>query len=148
MKTSEMKESKYIKGSDVGEGGMLLTIRGDVAQDNVAMEGEPEKLKYTVEFEEIEKPLVLNSTNIDILERLHGPDTEDWVGKQVIVYFDPNVAFKGKVTGGLRIRSAAPVAPRQPQAPRRPAPAAPSRPASNARPQRANEPEPNFDNVP
>jgi hypothetical protein len=142
MKTSQMKDSKYIKRDDLGEtmseqsAGIIVTVRGDVYKENLAMEGQPEEQKWVIEFEEIEKPMIINPVNIDMLSSLLGDDT------------DPNVQMRGKLTGGLRFRSATPAAPRQPQTPRRQVPVAPGRPASNARPQRANEPEPNFDNVP
>jgi hypothetical protein len=154
MKTSQMKDSKYIKRDDLGEtmseqlAGIIVTVRGDVYKENLAMEGQPEEQKWVIEFEEIEKPMIINPVNIDMLSSLLGDDTETWNGQQVNLYLDPNVQMRGKLTGGLRFRSATPAAPRQPQTPRRQVPVAPGRPASNARPQRANEPEPNFDNVP
>jgi len=46
-------------------------------------------------------------------------DTDDWIGKQVIVFVDENVSFGGELVGGLRIRKhkvAAPVAPTAPRA--------------------------------
>jgi hypothetical protein len=49
--------------------------------------------------------MLLNSTNIKLLEKACGSDdTDDWVGKEVIVYNDENVSFGGQITGGLRIR--------------------------------------------
>jgi hypothetical protein len=42
-------------------------------------------------------------------------DTDDWIGKQIVVFVDENVSFGGELVGGLRIRKhkqAAPVAPR------------------------------------
>jgi hypothetical protein len=153
MKTSSMKESRFVKRDDLGDtaeeqmSGIILTIRGDVYKENLAMEGQPEDICWLIEFEEIEKPMVLKPINIDLLSAMIGDDTVEWNGKQVCLYLDPTVSMRGKVVGGLRFRSAAPAVPRQPQSPRRPNPAAPSRPAPS-RPQRANEPEPNFDNVP
>ena len=35
-------------------------------------------------------------------------EADDWIGKEVILYVDPNVSYGGKVTGGLRLKSAKP----------------------------------------
>ncbi len=102
-RTNEMIPSKFLKGADVGDG-KLVTI-GNVTRENVGTEEEPEA-KWAVHFKEFAKPLVLNKTNINRLERMCSSDnTDDWAGKQCVVYFDPDVEFGGKTVGGLRVRS-------------------------------------------
>lgn len=108
MKASEMIESKYLKQSDV-DGEVIATIQ-KIGRGNVAQEDQPEELKWMVKFEEFKKPLVLNSTNIQLLEKVCGEDTDDWPGKEVILYVDPNVSYGGKLTGGIRVKSAKPAA--------------------------------------
>jgi hypothetical protein len=50
--------------------------------------------------------MVLNSTNIKRLAKACGSDdTDEWVGKQAVLFVDPDVEFAGNVVGGLRIRS-------------------------------------------
>jgi hypothetical protein len=50
--------------------------------------------------------MVLNSTNIKRLAKAcNSDDTDDWVGKQVVLYVDPDVEYAGNVVGGLRIRA-------------------------------------------
>jgi hypothetical protein len=103
-KISEMRESKFLKKEDVGAGA-LLTITG-CEQHNVAKEGAGEELKWCLSFAEVDKPLVLNSTNAQLCARICGSDdTDDWTGKKVVLYTDPNVSFQGKVTGGIRVRA-------------------------------------------
>ena len=103
MKTSQMTSSKYLKQDDIGEG-KLVTIKG-FKKENVAQEGEPPELKWIMGFVELDKPLVLNSTNIQLAERACGSDeTDDWIGKSIVLYVDPNVSFGGKIVGGIRIR--------------------------------------------
>lgn len=117
-KTSEMRESKFMKKEDVGAGA-LMTIES-VTPHNVAKEGAPPENKWCLVFAEAEKPLVLNSTNIQLCERIFGSDdTDDWVGKKIVLYTDPNVSYQGKVIGGIRVRAPkikaqAAVAPPQP----------------------------------
>lgn len=108
MRASEMIESKYLKQSDI-EGEVIVTIK-KIGQGNVAQDDQPEELKWMIMFTEFKKPMVLNSTNIQLLERICGEETDEWPGQEVIVYVDPNVSFGGKVTGGLRIKSAKPAA--------------------------------------
>ena len=108
MKASEMIESKYLKQSDI-DGEVIATIQ-KIGRGNVAQEDQPEELKWMVKFAEFKKPMVLNSTNIQLLEKICGEDTDDWPGKEVILYVDPNVSFGGKLTGGIRVKSAKPAA--------------------------------------
>lgn len=103
-RTSEMRESKFLKKEDVG-GGALMTVQG-CEQYNVAKEGAPPENKWCLTFEETDKPLVLNSTNIQLCERIfNSDDTDVWVGKRIVLYTDPNVSYAGKVVGGIRVRA-------------------------------------------
>jgi hypothetical protein len=104
MKTSGMKESKFLKKEDVGEG-VLYTVTA-INQQNVALPGIDPELKWCLWFEEADKPLVLNSTNIQLCERVFGSDeTDDWVGKKIVLYTDHNISFQGKLVGGIRVRA-------------------------------------------
>ena len=49
--------------------------------------------------------MVLNSTNWFAVEIEHGDDTDDWGGKKVKICVDPNVMFRGKRVGGLRLKA-------------------------------------------
>lgn len=114
-KIGEMLESKYLKQSDVDQD-YIVTIRS-VEQANVAAkDAEADEWKWTVKFAEFDKPMVLNSTNIQLLAKAcESDDTDDWIGKQVIVYTDPNVSYGGKLVGGLRVKKysvARPVSPK------------------------------------
>lgn len=123
-KLNEMIESKFIKKDDVGDG-ILVTITG-VDRYNVAMQGAPEELKWCLDFREIEKPLVLNVTNMRVIETTLGSDnTDDWIGKQIVLYNDPSVMYKGEIKGGVRVRAS-----RRPQ----PVPKVSPQPISNPSP--------------
>lgn len=99
-RTHEMIESKFLKKEDAGEG-ILATIRG-VEKRDVGTESEPEQ-KWVLLLAEY-KPLVLNSTNLALLEKaLASDDTDDWTGKQIVLFNDENVSFGGKLTGGVRV---------------------------------------------
>lgn len=103
-KIGEMIESKYLKQSDV-DADVIVTVQ-KVGKANVAPKGEEEELKWLIRFNEFAKPMVLNSTNIKRLAKAcNSDDTDEWVGKQVVLYVDPDVEFAGNVVGGLRIRA-------------------------------------------
>ncbi len=101
---NEMKDSKFLKKEDCGQG-ILVTIK-EVTQENVAQEGAPEQLKWCLHVEESDKPMVLNSTNATVIAAVCGsPETENWAGKKIVLYNDPNVMYAGKITGGIRARA-------------------------------------------
>ena len=103
-KVHEMVESKFLKKEDVGYG-VLATIK-EFSQENVAMQGADPEMKWTMHFEELDKPLVLNSTNLQICKMVfQSDDTDDWAGKQIVLYTDHNVSFGGKLVGGIRLRA-------------------------------------------
>ena len=78
-KISEMLPSSYLKQADFDESGLIVTV-SKVEQKNVAREDEPPEHKWIAFFTEFEKPMVLNSTNINGLAKACGSDdTDDWV---------------------------------------------------------------------
>jgi hypothetical protein len=51
--------------------------------------------------------MVLNSTNGQLIARLLGSkNSDDWIGKEIDLYNDPNVTFAGELVGGIRARKA------------------------------------------
>jgi hypothetical protein len=102
MKASDLIESKYLKQSDV-DGEMVVTVQS-LKKVNVAREDEDPEYRWTVKFQEFAKPMVINVTNIKRLSKALGDDTDDWTGKAVILYVDPDIEFGGNIVGGLRIK--------------------------------------------
>jgi hypothetical protein len=131
MNISALKESKFLKKEDAGKG-ILVTIKS-VEELNVAKEGAPQEFRWCLWFQESEKPMVLNSTNGQIIAQITGSDdTDGWTGHKIVLYHDPAISYAGKIVGGIRCR-----APRnQPAAPATPAPA----PKPEARPAQATAP--------
>ena len=100
---NEMIESKYLKQADFPDP-LIVTVKG-VKHINIAKEGDQPEYKWAIRYAEFGRPMLLNSTNIKALEKACGSsDTDEWTGKEVIVYNDENVSFGGQITGGLRIR--------------------------------------------
>ena len=111
---SQMLPSTYLKKEDVTQP-VIVTV-DHLEEKNVAPNGQPEEMKWTIFFREFEKGMVLNSTNINALaQACASTDSDDWTGREVVLFMDPSVSYAGKVTGGLRIR---PNETRQPVRPR------------------------------
>lgn len=104
MHISNLKKSNFLTRGEVGNG-VLLTIR-TITQENVAKEGAPEELRWCLHFDEVDKPMVLNSTNGQIIAAItKSEETDTWVGHKIVAYDDPNVSFGGKLVGGIRVRA-------------------------------------------
>lgn len=106
MLISAMSTSKFLKKEDVMDRPMLVTING-ITEENVAMDDQPKEMKYCLHFLELDKPLVLNKTNIEMCaEVCNSEETDEWQGKKIVIYNDESIKFQGKKTGGIRIRAA------------------------------------------
>jgi hypothetical protein len=103
-----MFPSKYFKASDCEDGELTLTI--DSLRRELIGQGSQAEEKYVLYFEGEDRGLVLNKTNSTTIARLHGEDTNDWIGKQITL-FATEVPFQGEVVDALRVRSKLPKRP-------------------------------------
>lgn len=106
MNIQDLKISKFLKKEDVGPGA-LVTIR-QITSENVAKEGADPEMKFCLHFDEYEKPLVLNSTNGQLIGQITGITDNietGWIGRSIVLYSDPSVSFGGKLVGGIRVRA-------------------------------------------
>lgn len=100
---SQMVSSKYLKQADVPDP-VIVTVQG-VKQVNVAKDDDAPEMKWAIKFREFDRPMILNTTNIHVAAKIFGSDdTDEWKGRELILYTDPNVSFGGQVVGGLRFR--------------------------------------------
>ena len=99
---NDLKNSQFLTKEDV-EPPVKVTIKS-YKEQNVEMEGEPERKKWTLFFHELDKPLVLNMTNGQRIKVVTGSaDFDNWIGKKITLYNDKTVSFAGKLTGGIRV---------------------------------------------
>jgi hypothetical protein len=115
MKRGNAFPSKYLGRVDVEDKPILCTI-GSVQTDVIKGE-HGDETKPILYLTDQEKALILNGTNWDLIEEIatkvgvEDPgDTTYWTGMQIVLYFDPNVKFGARKTGGVRVR-----APKTPQ---------------------------------
>lgn len=104
-KTSEMYPSRFLKASDVEDGDLTLTI-AEVRLERIG-QGSQADDKWVLFFSEDEKGLVLNKTNTNTIAKLHGDDTDDWVGRPVTLYAT-EVQYQKDMVDAIRIRSKPP----------------------------------------
>lgn len=106
MNINDMKTSRFISKTDLPAppNGLIVTIRA-IGQENVAMPDAQPEMKFTLMIKELPKPFVLNITNANAIGAIVGSEeTDDWVGKQVEMYYDPTISMAGKIVGGIRMR--------------------------------------------
>lgn len=105
---SQMLQSKHLTRSDIestGQRFVPVTIRTVSAQQFRGRNGGPPETAWFIYFNEAQKGMKLNSTNIKALAAAFGEQTEAWHGKKVRLYVDPTVQFGGQTVGGIRIQT-------------------------------------------
>ena len=116
---NEVLASRWLSKNDVTVAGIPARI-DSVTEERV---GQDQERKFALHFKGNIKPLLLNKVNVRVLVALHGPRTDQWIGKPVLLVNDLSVNFNGQV-GAVRVRPYVKEAPAA--APAAPAPAAPA----------------------
>lgn len=93
--------SDFLKADDIGNNFWTATIS---AVDMKSFDDGSRKL--LIMFHELDKGLVLNKTNADMIGSLYGPNTDAWLGKQVMLFTAP-VDYQGKKVNAIRVRAPA-----------------------------------------
>lgn len=97
MKASEFDTSNYLNAKTAGKyNGKTLTIFDARAEDI------REIRKLIIGFEGVEKSLIANKTNREVLTEKFGDDIDDWIGKTVILHI-VLVMFEGKRTPSINL---------------------------------------------
>lgn len=97
----------------------LVTI-AQVKKEVLTLPTGEQREKPVVYFKEFgNRPMVCNKVNEDAIVRGLGRKVSDWIGKQIVIYFDPSVKFGNQTPGGIRVRMPKPQqpAPAKEQAP-------------------------------
>jgi hypothetical protein len=98
MNLNEVFPSKYIKADDLKGREAPVTI------SEAVMEVLGNEQKLILYFEGKEKGMVCNKTNAGRIAYLYGDDTDDWIGKEIILCSE-FVEFQGKTVKGLRVKA-------------------------------------------
>lgn len=149
MRVSDAFPSNYVKASDLQDKNVLVVI------SHVAMEDIGDDNKPVLYFQGKDKGMVMNKTNANNIATVYGDDTEDWTGKEIVL-FPAMVDFQGRTVPAIRVRAPQAKdrrngngAPRQAAPPARPAakPVQQLRPQQQAQPQDEENPAPNNDHL-
>ena len=96
MDYKEIYRSKFMKADDLNGRSATYTVNGCTAEDV----GDDTKL--VLAFSEIDRPLVLNTTNATTMAELHGPETDGWEGEKVKLV-PATTQYQGKLVKCTRI---------------------------------------------
>ena len=96
MDINDAFPSVYLKAADLK--GNKVTVVIDACEK--ALVGEDEKPILT--FSGKDKGLVLNKTNANRIASLYGPNTDDWIGKEIKLY-PTKVDFQGGLVDAIRV---------------------------------------------
>jgi len=99
---SDFDQSKYLKAADIGDVGAEKRLKTKTVTKETGV-GEREETKACVWFTNTDKGLLLNKTNLRVLQSAFGNDMSQWAGK-IVVVFVAMTDFRGKMGPGLRVR--------------------------------------------
>lgn len=97
MKLSEAFPSNYLKSDDLQGRDITVVIAGT----SIETVGSDRKLVLT--FQGAKKTMICNKTNAGRIAYLYGDDTDEWVGKEIVLTSE-FVEYQGKTVKGLRVR--------------------------------------------
>jgi hypothetical protein len=105
---SDLYSSKHLKPADLGGKPVTAAIQ-DISVEAFQNDGDNVR-KAVLHFQgNVAKPLVVNKTNYLILSQAFGPNTDTWIGKQIVV--SPSMTpFKGKMVETIRVEPLRPPA--------------------------------------
>jgi hypothetical protein len=96
MKTSEAFPSNYLKAADLQGRQVRVTI------DRVIMEDVGDESKMALYFVGKDKGMICNRTNAGSIEALYSDETDEWIGKDIILY-STKVSYQGSMVPAIRI---------------------------------------------
>jgi arabinogalactan endo-1,4-beta-galactosidase len=98
MRISGAFPSDYLKAADL-DGKPVLLIMSHVEMKDIGGDHKP-----ILFFKGSEKGMVMNKTNANNIAALYGDDTDNWQGKEIVL-FEAMVDFQGKTVAAIRVRA-------------------------------------------
>jgi hypothetical protein len=97
MNINEAFPSKYLKAADLQDREVAVVI-GRVEMETIGTDR-----RMLLYFNGKDKALVCNKTNATSIAKGYGQDTDNWVGKPIVL-FPAHVDFKGESVEAIRIK--------------------------------------------
>lgn len=98
MNIQEAFPSKYIKAADLNDQNVRV-IMERVEMEDIGDDGD----KPVLYFRGKSKGMVMNKTNSNNIAIVYGDETDDWVGKEIILY-PTMVDYQGRSVPAIRVR--------------------------------------------
>jgi hypothetical protein len=121
---SDFDQSKYLKAADIGEVGSEKRVKIKAVTKETDV-GERQETKACLWFTTLDKGLLLNKTNLRVLQGAFGNIMDAWVGKIMVLYVIMD-NFRGKMTPSVRVRIPPPKEIKAPVSPEKPTPKPPA----------------------
>jgi hypothetical protein len=100
MKLTDAFPSNFLKADDLQ--GKEVTVKIEEVTLEELGQGNDKEEKLMISFQGKSKKLVCNKTNARTIEKLHGGDTDDWIGKRIILA-PREVEFQGEQVWAIRV---------------------------------------------
>lgn len=97
MRLADVFPSNFLKSEDLKDRDVSVVIALAEIQDI----GNERKLVLT--FQGKNKQMICNKTNAGRIAYMYGDETNDWVGKEIVLYSE-FVEFQGRTVKGLRVK--------------------------------------------
>lgn len=104
MNIGQAFPSNYLKADDLNGKAVTLTIE-EVGIEGI---GKDKDQKLVIAFVGKQKKFVCNKTNAKTISKLHGEETDEWVGKRITIR-PAEVEFQGEMVLSIRVSLQAPV---------------------------------------
>jgi hypothetical protein len=101
MNINEIFPSKYIKSSELKGRSIPVVI------ERWEIETVGDQRKMVLYFQGMKKGMICNRTNADRIAHLYGPDNDDWIGREIVLYSELT-NYQGRAMDGLRVRAPEP----------------------------------------
>lgn len=98
MHINEAFPSKYVRAADLKNSEVTVVI-ATVDVENIS----PTERKLVMTFQGKQKGMVLNKTNANRIAYVYGNDTDDWIGKEIVLYPEM-VEFQGRMVEAIRVK--------------------------------------------
>ena len=99
---NEMFPSKYLSAGDLDDDGNVVTIEQVEEVTIKNRDTQRDEKKWLVTFREFDKGLILNVTNGKSISKIHGGESDDWIGEKIILY-PTTTSFGGETRECIRV---------------------------------------------
>jgi hypothetical protein len=120
---SDFDQSRYLQATKFGELGTEKRLKIKAVTKEIDV-GDQKETKAVLWFTTTDKGLMLNKTNLRVLQGAFGDAMDNWRDK-IVVVFSVMVDFRGKMVPGLRVKIPPPKDDYKAPAPKKPTPKPP-----------------------